>query len=733
MDNMIKNSNNGSSLEDTNSFQDGREEAIFLELNKFVSEHKNILKKNEEELKGLYRTITELKAAESEKSKTINSLNEKINQINKENEDAKIKILDYEKDVNSYLEEISNLNDLNRKYVTQAEENYNLSKELELKKNDEIKDLLEQIVNISDELSEKEQNLINIQNELQDKNALINRQDAALKKNEAELEEINAEIKEKNNLIYEQEKKLDDLENQNKIINEQTTKLKELQETTDSLSKELSEKEQYLINIQNELQDKNALINQQDAALKKNEAELEEINAEIKEKNNLIYEQEKKLDDLENQSKIINEQTTKLKEFQETIDYLSKELSEKEQSIYNIQNELSSKESRIQESIKTKDELQKLKETLDDQKKLKEIVENLKSDNSELQEKNGNLENQIQEFLHEINAYKENTSEIEAQKIRMESELQKFDSSLALKDNELKEKENRLNELENLITQIKNDSNKNNNNTSELSKEKEFLDIKLQDLDSLNNEKDKQIINLQGEIKKITKLLKEKLFNEEQLSNIVDNQAQKIADLESKISLIPSADSLLEKEDLAKEPELVNNTTSVENEIEKNEEDNITTFDESTEGSSIPIQESKDNEIIVNDHITLKCKPITSEAINSTSENGSFEHFQYGEISVIELNISRATLEIAALLRNFLSKIVNEKYNKIIMDLTKSDFVDSTILGVLVSTLKKARGANGDLKIVWCDQAETSMFYVTRMDRVFKIYENLNDAIKSYF
>ena len=646
MDNMIKNSNNGSSLEDTNSFQDGREEAIFLELNKFVSEHKNILKKNEEELKGLYRTITELKAAESEKSKTINSLNEKINQINKENEDAKIKILDYEKDVNSYLEEISNLNDLNRKYVTQAEENYNLSKELELKKNDEIKDLLEQIVNISDELSEKEQNLINIQNELQDKNALINRQDAALKKNEAELEEINAEIKEKNNLIYEQEKKLDDLENQ---------------------------------------------------------------------------------------SKIINEQTTKLKEFQETIDYLSKELSEKEQSIYNIQNELSSKESRIQESIKTKDELQKLKETLDDQKKLKEIVENLKSDNSELQEKNGNLENQIQEFLHEINAYKENTSEIEAQKIRMESELQKFDSSLALKDNELKEKENRLNELENLITQIKNDSNKNNNNTSELSKEKEFLDIKLQDLDSLNNEKDKQIINLQGEIKKITKLLKEKLFNEEQLSNIVDNQAQKIADLESKISLIPSADSLLEKEDLAKEPELVNNTTSVENEIEKNEEDNITTFDESTEGSSIPIQESKDNEIIVNDHITLKCKPITSEAINSTSENGSFEHFQYGEISVIELNISRATLEIAALLRNFLSKIVNEKYNKIIMDLTKSDFVDSTILGVLVSTLKKARGANGDLKIVWCDQAETSMFYVTRMDRVFKIYENLNDAIKSYF
>jgi anti-anti-sigma factor len=233
------------------------------------------------------------------------------------------------------------------------------------------------------------------------------------------------------------------------------------------------------------------------------------------------------------------------------------------------------------------------------------------------------------------------------------------------------------------------------------------------------------------------------LFNEEQLSGIVENQAQKIVDLETKIASIKLTESSVdpakkgndEKLELPKK-ELLNETAPIEKETEKTEKENIANSkkeNEITEDSLVPVEENSGKEIIVNDSTTLKCNPIMSEAINTFSENGSFEHLQYGEISVIEINISRATLEIAASLRNFLNRIVSEKYNKVIVDMSNCDFVDSTILGVLVSTLKKARGVNGDLKIVWCDQEETSMFYVTRMDKVFMIYDNLKDAVRGFF
>ena len=61
------------------------------------------------------------------------------------------------------------------------------------------------------------------------------------------------------------------------------------------------------------------------------------------------------------------------------------------------------------------------------------------------------------------------------------------------------------------------------------------------------------------------------------------------------------------------------------------------------------------------------------------------------------------------------------------------NFVDSTVLGVLVSTLKKAKALDGDLRIVWSDLEENSMFTVTRMDKVFMIFGTLNEAVKSYF
>ncbi len=62
---------------------------------------------------------------------------------------------------------------------------------------------------------------------------------------------------------------------------------------------------------------------------------------------------------------------------------------------------------------------------------------------------------------------------------------------------------------------------------------------------------------------------------------------------------------------------------------------------------------------------------------------------------------------------------------KVVIDLGECEFVDSTVLGVLVSSLKRAMSNDGDVRIVWGDNTESSMFYITRMDKVFKLFDNL--------
>ncbi len=109
-----------------------------------------------------------------------------------------------------------------------------------------------------------------------------------------------------------------------------------------------------------------------------------------------------------------------------------------------------------------------------------------------------------------------------------------------------------------------------------------------------------------------------------------------------------------------------------------------------------------------------------------------FSHLFYGDVSVVTVNLPRATMDIASIFKEYLNALIENKNSKIVIDLSECEFVDSTVLGVLVSSLKKAMSIDGDLRIVWGDNTESSMFYITRMDKVFKLFDSLENAIQSY-
>ncbi|GAA5177617.1 anti-sigma factor antagonist BldG [Rugosimonospora acidiphila] len=79
-------------------------------------------------------------------------------------------------------------------------------------------------------------------------------------------------------------------------------------------------------------------------------------------------------------------------------------------------------------------------------------------------------------------------------------------------------------------------------------------------------------------------------------------------------------------------------------------------------------------------------------------------------------------------LRERLIALVEGGARRLIVDLDRVEFLDSTGLGVLVGALKRLRGVNGELFLV-CDQERLlKIFRITGLDRVFTMYETVEAA-----
>ena len=80
-------------------------------------------------------------------------------------------------------------------------------------------------------------------------------------------------------------------------------------------------------------------------------------------------------------------------------------------------------------------------------------------------------------------------------------------------------------------------------------------------------------------------------------------------------------------------------------------------------------------------------------------------------------------------LKQELLRLVDEGARRIIVDLTDTTFIDSTMLSVLLSTLKRLRPSGGQLGIVCSDRNIRKIFEITLLDRVFPLFQSRDEAI----
>ena len=92
----------------------------------------------------------------------------------------------------------------------------------------------------------------------------------------------------------------------------------------------------------------------------------------------------------------------------------------------------------------------------------------------------------------------------------------------------------------------------------------------------------------------------------------------------------------------------------------------------------------------------------------------------------------RGTLEIGkqAKLKEDLLKQIYPGSSKVILDFKAVEFIDSACLGILISLTRKLREQGGDMCLANLQEDVHSIFQITRLDKIFKIYENTEDAFK---
>jgi anti-anti-sigma factor len=82
----------------------------------------------------------------------------------------------------------------------------------------------------------------------------------------------------------------------------------------------------------------------------------------------------------------------------------------------------------------------------------------------------------------------------------------------------------------------------------------------------------------------------------------------------------------------------------------------------------------------------------------------------------------------APALREQLHGLVHGGHTRLVVDLSAVDAIDSSGLGALISGLKAARQAGGDLRIAAPSEQVTAVLELTNLNRVLKAYESADRA-----
>ncbi len=101
------------------------------------------------------------------------------------------------------------------------------------------------------------------------------------------------------------------------------------------------------------------------------------------------------------------------------------------------------------------------------------------------------------------------------------------------------------------------------------------------------------------------------------------------------------------------------------------------------------------------------------------------------ESNVLNIKDERIDAHNSSELKDYILQMIERGETHIIVQLERVRFIDSSGLGALLSGHKNTLAKSGRFALTNIQQQVLSMFELTRLNRVFEIYDSVNEAVEN--
>lgn len=105
---------------------------------------------------------------------------------------------------------------------------------------------------------------------------------------------------------------------------------------------------------------------------------------------------------------------------------------------------------------------------------------------------------------------------------------------------------------------------------------------------------------------------------------------------------------------------------------------------------------------------------------------------QVGDVTVLDMDGKITIGEGSVALRTAIRRLLEEGKKKILLNLAKVGYIDSSGIGELVSSYTAINKEAGELKLLNLTQKLQDLLTITKLLTVFDVYESSEEALASY-
>ena len=102
-----------------------------------------------------------------------------------------------------------------------------------------------------------------------------------------------------------------------------------------------------------------------------------------------------------------------------------------------------------------------------------------------------------------------------------------------------------------------------------------------------------------------------------------------------------------------------------------------------------------------------------------------------GDVAIAELPVEELDASNAGEFKRDIAPLL-EAHTKLVIDLGRLRFVDSSGLGAFISCLRKLNAKGGDLKLCGMSKQVRAVFELVRMHRIFDIFGTREEAVRAF-